>query len=489
MISLLSRIDIGTEIEAAKALEEECTLYWYSYTERKTYWEKALGLPPRFPLAELNHLQSLLVAEISPKIDVDMLIMQSQILALIKKISRAIEWHASIESLILQLKRELNTHKEAQKIANELLDSQGEATLISKNVRLTIGNTSPDITDWGSRLLYDYEVYSARAKRIRGADFPELLKNLEQFIDYAERLIRAHNSQMVELKTDFQSYYEEIYLLNKELALYLEHIPRFEVQSVKMFNIAFEESLVFLNKKRTDSYSWLLPVTNDMRAWTEKNNFFIEQARDKYEAFENGKRRVEKLLDQLQEEIDIQRARIEPKDGWYKNEILPRLNAIARYFNREKKDWERLVERNWAEYNITRAISECENLIQFCEGKLIDLTQAIEKVNHKENRLSSKVEGISLLLKRNGAKLSSQDRHYINSLIKIAMQVSNYDFADKLLGYAHTLAMRRATPQVHNEVKQIINNFYTDGGSVFTGSVDNRGGKISGRVNNSRKRN
>jgi hypothetical protein len=415
LILLTSQIDVESEIEDAEALEKECTDYWYSYAEQSTYWEKALGNPPRFPVTELNHFQTLLFTEINPQIDIDMIIKQSQILGLMKKIGLALESHSSIENLILRLERELDAHKDAQEFVNQLLDSEGEATLIFKELKLALVDTSPNISERGTRLENAHQTYSVRAKRIKGADFPELLKSLEQFIVDTDKLVRAHLLQMVQLKAEYDRFYEEIYSLNKELVIYIEHIPKFDIQSIKLFNSAFEESLEILDEPKIESYSWLRPTTNKMQAWIEKNDFFIAQARDKYEAFETGKRRVEKLLEQTQEEIDIQRVRIEPKWGWYRSEILPRINAIARYFNREKKDWERLVERNWAEYNITRAISECENLIQFCEGKLIELTQAIEKVNHKENQLRSKVEAVSLLLKRNGAKLSSQDQHHIKS--------------------------------------------------------------------------
>ena len=46
MILLISQVDVESEIEIAESLEKECAYYWYSYAERSTYWEKALGSPP-----------------------------------------------------------------------------------------------------------------------------------------------------------------------------------------------------------------------------------------------------------------------------------------------------------------------------------------------------------------------------------------------------------------------------------------------------------
>ena len=171
LISLVSRIDIEIETEFVNALERECESYWYSYVERKTYWEKALGNPPRFPSAELHGFRTLLVTEINPEIDVDMVIKQSQLLGLMKKIGDALEWHAFVNSLTLQLKTELDFHKEAQKLVNTLLEPQGKAARIFDELGIVLLDTSPNLADWGKVLVGDYNNYKERANSIQGARF------------------------------------------------------------------------------------------------------------------------------------------------------------------------------------------------------------------------------------------------------------------------------------------------------------------------------
>jgi hypothetical protein len=68
----------------------------------------------------------------------------------------------------------------------------------------------------------------------------------------------------------------------------------------------------------------------------------------------------------------------------------------------------------------------------------------------------------------------------INSLIEIAAKAANYDSAEKMIDFARTMALKRATSQVRNEIKKII-NIYSGGGPVFMESVRNTG-SISGRA-------
>jgi hypothetical protein len=164
LIVLAAGIDIENEIKAVDSLERECTHYWYSYVERKTFWEKALGLPTRLPSAELNRFQTLLVTEINPEIDIDMVIKQSQLLGLIKKIGKALTWHRSIITLTRQLEAELLFHKDAERAVNILLGSQGEVTPILDEIRLILEDTSPDFADWGAVLVADCQSYWERAK-------------------------------------------------------------------------------------------------------------------------------------------------------------------------------------------------------------------------------------------------------------------------------------------------------------------------------------
>jgi predicted RNase H-like nuclease (RuvC/YqgF family) len=297
---------------------------------------------------------------------------------------------------------------------------------------------------------------------------------LKQFIIEGKRLVQSHYAQLKELKSDYDDFYEYVDSVNHELEIYINHIPKFEKDSVVMFSDLFEESLIILSEQIIDKYSELRPAVNKMQVWSEKTDNLIAPARNKYGAFKAQKERVEELLNKTKEVIDTHRADAEQTWGWSKHEILPRIKAAARSFDRKKKDWDRLIERNWAEYNITRALSECENLIQFCEGKLFELTQAMEKVNEKQNKLDSKTAAVELLLQKNNSKLSQSDKHDIEALVAIAEQSPNYDFANRVLGYAHTMALRRASLQVRNEVTNII-NVYSKGGPVFMDRVSNSG--------------
>src|SRR6185503_5734952 len=106
---------------------------------------------------------------------------------------------------------------------------------------------------------------------------------------------------------------------------------------------------------------------------------------------------------------------------------------LARVFIREKNHWERLRERNWAEYDIHRVVATCENLITFCEGVLLDLAQTMETINPRQDQLAGKTDAIMRLLDQNGASLSSADRIDIRSLVGMARETPDYESASQFL--------------------------------------------------------
>ncbi|SRR6266498_2375430 len=164
LIMLISDINLEKEIEFIKMLEKNCEDYWYSFAERKTYWEKALGIPTKLPSTELNSFRALIVAEINPAIAIDMVIKQSRILDLMRKLGEAITWHDSINILVFQLESELKIHQEAEKEVNRLLAPDGDASLIHQEIITVLSDTSPDITDWGKSLIETMQVTQLEQK-------------------------------------------------------------------------------------------------------------------------------------------------------------------------------------------------------------------------------------------------------------------------------------------------------------------------------------
>ena len=466
LLEQINGIDVDKEIQAVDALEKECTYYWYAYAERKTYWEKALGNPVKFPSQELYQFQALLLGEILPAIHVDKVIQQSQLFDLIKKVGEALVWHHAIRKLAVQLATELRTHKEAHRIVSQLLDSQGEASRLFDRLRRALVDTSPERTGEGTRLVRGYRNYSEQARQVRGVDFPELLNSLNQWVSETERLVTEHDLQLEELKASYDTYYEQIGLSIKEIGVYLNYVPPFDRETIESFDEIFDEGIALLGERKVERYSWLRAAVDKMQAWSEKSEAILPAARDKYNAFEAGNRQVEELLELVETEITFSRDKLESQWGWYKREILPRLDSLARAFIRERAHWQQLAERNWAEYNIHRAVATCQNLIKFCEGVVIDLTQAMDQVDQKQDQLDVKVQAVMLLLDQNGSQLPAADRQDIRSLVGIAREYPNYDLANRVLGYAHTMAMRQATPRTREEVTNILQS-HSRGGAVF----------------------
>jgi hypothetical protein len=87
---------------------------------------------------------------------------------------------------------------------------------------------------------------------------------------------------------------------------------------------------------------------------------------------------------------------------------------------------------------------------------LLDLAQTIENINPRQDELAGKTESVMLLLDQNGSSLSTSDRIDIRSLVGMARETPDYEFANRLLDYAETMAMKRANVLTRNEITNLI---------------------------------
>jgi len=480
LIKLINELEVTTEIETVDALEKECTHYWYSYEERKSDWEQALGFPPRFPSRELNLFQTLLVTNILPPIAADMFMKQSKMPALIKVIGQALDRHDFIKSLIAKLDAALRFHKEAESVVHELLGSQGKATVMLAQVRLAIVDTSPDISDEGEKLIKQHQSYEQRARKVRGANFPELEVDIAEFVIHSGALVDKHNLELTKLMAEYRTLTMRIEAAIEEVNGYINHPPHFDAPTVKILSDAYKDGWLMLQESAIEKYSWLRKMTNQMRTWIQNAGPFIKQTREKHEAFLVGKRQVEDQFRKTKNEIKLQRTHVERKWGWFRNEALPFIDLAEQSLDMEVSEWRRLEERNWAELTIYKGIARCEQLTKFSEEILNNLNQQLGVIKQKQNTLDSKVSDINNMSFNNLAKLTQEEQQEIRKLMGLAKSAQHYDTVEEYLEFATSLAMKRASRQVRREIKKII-HVHSQGGPVFMEGVDNRYGSISGR--------
>jgi hypothetical protein len=80
----------------------------------------------------------------------------------------------------------------------------------------------------------------------------------------------------------------------------------------------------------------------------------------------------------------------------------------------------------------------------------------MEHIHPRQDQLTGKAESVMLLLDQNGSSLSTSDRIDIRSLVGMARETSDYEFANRLLDYAETMAMKRANILTRNEITNLI---------------------------------
>jgi hypothetical protein len=80
----------------------------------------------------------------------------------------------------------------------------------------------------------------------------------------------------------------------------------------------------------------------------------------------------------------------------------------------------------------------------------------MENIHPKQDQLAGKTESVRLLLEQNGASLATSDRLDIRSLVGMARETSDYEFANRLLDFAETMATNRADPSTRNEITSLL---------------------------------
>ena len=80
----------------------------------------------------------------------------------------------------------------------------------------------------------------------------------------------------------------------------------------------------------------------------------------------------------------------------------------------------------------------------------------METIHPRQDQLAGKTESVMRLLDQNGASLSSSDRIDVRSLVGMARQTPDYEFANRLLDYAETMAMNRANPSTRDEITNLL---------------------------------
>jgi hypothetical protein len=258
------------------------------------------------------------------------------------------------------------------------------------------------------------------------------------------------------LKASYDRHHKRIAALIKEVGVYMSHIPPFDRPTIQSFDSMFDEGIVVLSEQKVERTSWLSPAVRRMQAWLEKSETVIDAAREKYTAFESENQVVAELMKQTEAELNRFQSEIDSSWRWSRSETLPKIDSLARAFVREKNHWERLRERNWAEYNIHQAVATCENLITFCEGVLLDLAQTMETINPRQDQLAGKTDAVMRLLDQNASSLSTSERIDIRSLVGMARDTPDYESANQLLDYAETIAMKRANSLTRNEITNLL---------------------------------
>ena len=87
----------------------------------------------------------------------------------------------------------------------------------------------------------------------------------------------------------------------------------------------------------------------------------------------------------------------------------------------------------------------------------------MENINPRQDQLAGKTESVMLLLDQNGSSLSTSDRIDIRSLVGMARETPDYEFASRLLDYAETVAMNRADGLTRNEITNLIQSHQETG--------------------------
>lgn len=446
----LQTIEFPKIVEETKDVEKECAYYWKPIDQDPSIWTEVLGSEP-LPTANLDEARSSFQGDILPLIGPDAVIKQSVIIKLIKDIESFYQRIGSAKVNRLRLLDELNIHKQAQIEANIRLGPTGTTYLRIKELAHIESDTSVALERKCISCRKDFDVFQARARAVQGANFPQMLEELDAFENMCLHVKQQHLSLVEALKRQGFELVQRLISLQSEINHYVERRPRIE------YDVSETNSKMTLAIKSyypdNDSYRDLNTFLSQTKPIIASAQRDITQLDKLWQKFIVAYADTTKVLLEMKQTLDGYQSMSEQSWVWTQNAFA---KALASTRNSYTKHCRELEQIGALDILVNQAVGMCQRLQDEVNRELKALMSKLEPIQEKQEHLQNRYsELIKTTHRTTMFSITPKNSDLIRQFCMFAVAADNPDSAALNLDLAQKV-LEQSIPR--EEAVRIINN-------------------------------
>jgi hypothetical protein len=469
-------------IQNTEQVEKDCESYWGPMDQDPNIWTKVLSGDPS-PRVSLDDARRSYQADIFPAIGADAVIKQSSIIKITENIQSFLQKIHTAELNKNKLLQELNTHKQAQIVVNYRLNPSGSTHQKLTDLVPIESDTSSEIQRFCISCRKDFEVFQARAQVVQGANFPEMLVELDQFEEFCIHIKQQHEILTESLRGEAYELVQQLIAIHSDISDLKDRRPRIEYDT----NETNEKLILTINSFSEDLESYKLlrtyiSLARDIMSVAEKDKNQLDKLWEKFLTVQ--RKTVRKLSEMEKMLVDLQ-VRSEESWAWAQKEYKKVIKPALKSYERHRQELEQLTS---LDITIKVAVSICQRIAEEIGEAMMAVASKLQPIQDLQEPLVNRRYALESSTRRTTMFDSiKKNSDLIKEFCFRAEQSRNIEEAELYLD----LAQRALEQSLSREdANRIINKgLYIENQSVRSGGRVNNAGrdiKQSSKRSNSR---
>ncbi len=376
-------LDFPKRIGEVQHFEKECEKYWRPYDQDHSIWVKVLK-SAQLPSVDLDDAHRSFRADILPATDTDALIRQSSMAKIIFDINLILRKFNNAQANKIRLQEELDIHKAAQLEVEIRLGATGSTCQRVKELAPIEPDTSPDIEHACISYRKDFDVFQARARKVQGASFPEMLVELNHFEDLCISAKQKHIMQLESLKRQGYDLVQQLINLQKEINGYIAKKPRIE------YDVSNTSQKVALS---ISTYSNEIESYRELQSYISKTRTNIgiaikerNQLKKLWQKFVVAQKETANKIAEMEKQLRAYQAESEKSWAWTQKAYRKTLKPALSSYERHTRELEQLTT---LDITIKQAVGMCNQLREEVDGELRAVTSKLEPIREQQEHYAN----------------------------------------------------------------------------------------------------
>jgi len=384
----LQKINLPGLLVEAKALQDECESYWGTMGDAPEYWQIALpdGVLPleRLESANRDYYQPLIAPKQKDTDGNQIHLKQTEIPNYLNAVDRFLE---EVNTALLEmqaLSAELSRHKEFQMEVLTRLNEEGDVFEAIRQLEEVKQYSSDEIIARSVDLGNRFYQYVQRAKKIRGANFPSFVSELEEFVMECRQVKDQHERIIFEYQGLAQAIYDQLQASYQEILTLKNEEPSLDWDWSLRIDELTRLLIPFILESR--QYLQLKNFINSGEAVLQNSNLDQQRYQEEFSRCESAYQDVSLHLRNIQDEISRIEDEIVGGWAWRCVSLDDDLLRAARVVDQLRQEW----EVAWQQAKIKDVLVKCDQIKIASDKILVDLDLRLQETQQIQKEFNDK---------------------------------------------------------------------------------------------------